>query len=123
MSSKKGSAEKESFWRLALEEFRTSGLSVRAFCTREGLSEASFYAWRRRLQQRDTQRPVVPGSSELVPVKIVAPKNILATDSGASSTQPLELTTPTGFSLRFPANLQPQQLTAVLQAIDGVDRC
>ena len=120
MSRKKGSAEKESFWRLVMEEFRTSGLSVRAFCAREGLSEPSFYAWRRKLQQRENQRPVAPGPSELVPVKIIK-----AADSEASdvSAPPLELITPTGFSLRFPANLQPRELTAVLQAIDGVDRC
>ena len=121
MSRKKGSAEKESFWRLAMEEFRTSGLSVRAFCAREGLSEPSFYAWRRKLQQRDTQRPAASGPSELVPVKIIKAVDCEASDLSASP--PLELITPTGFSLRFPANLPPRELTAVLQAIDGVDRC
>ena len=47
------SNEKEEFWRLVIEEQGASGLSVRAFCEREGVSEPSFYAWRKRLRDRD----------------------------------------------------------------------
>src|SRR5262245_7956986 len=46
---------KEWFWRRMLRQWQRSGLSVRAFCEEAGLSQASFYAWRRTLAQRDTQ--------------------------------------------------------------------
>jgi transposase-like protein len=49
--------EREAFWRLAVSEQRASGLSVRAFCRREGLSDASLYAWRRRLAEREVTEP------------------------------------------------------------------
>jgi len=37
------------FWPMALEARRESGLSVAAFCRQEGLSEAAYYYWRRKL--------------------------------------------------------------------------
>lgn len=43
---------KERFWRQTLKRWRSSGLTVRAFCALEGLSEANFYAWRRVLAER-----------------------------------------------------------------------
>lgn len=36
-------------WRERLERWRSSGLSIRAFCRREGIGEPGFYAWRKRL--------------------------------------------------------------------------
>jgi hypothetical protein len=58
-------ARKEQQWRGWIERWRGSGLSVRAFCARHGLSQPSFYAWRRELQRRPT--PV----AAFVPVRVV----------------------------------------------------
>lgn len=38
------------FWQLVWEAHGQSGLSVAAFCRQEGLSEAAYYYWRRKLQ-------------------------------------------------------------------------
>jgi transposase-like protein len=46
--------DRRAFWELAMGEQKSSGLSVRAFCRREGLGEASFYSWRRRLSERES---------------------------------------------------------------------
>ncbi len=40
---------KERRWRRVVRDWQASGLSVRQFCRRQGLSEPSFYAWRREL--------------------------------------------------------------------------
>ena len=45
--------ERERVWRGVVDRQRLSGLSVREFCRRELVSEASFYAWRRELLRRD----------------------------------------------------------------------
>jgi len=37
-------------WREVMRRFDASAASVQAFCSREGLSAASFYRWRERLQ-------------------------------------------------------------------------
>lgn len=46
MLNRNGASEKEEFWRLAVDEWRESGLKIRAFCKREQLSEPAFYSWR-----------------------------------------------------------------------------
>jgi hypothetical protein len=56
MARRQRDPAKEKFWRRALARFRSSGLSVRAFCDRELLSEPSFYAWRAELARRDQQQ-------------------------------------------------------------------
>jgi len=38
-----------------LRLWQRSGLSVRAFCEQQDLSQPSFYAWRRTLAERDAQ--------------------------------------------------------------------
>jgi len=48
--------DQEQFWRMALETWQASGLSVRQFCSNEGLSEPSFYIWRKKLTGGDTQQ-------------------------------------------------------------------
>lgn len=54
---------KERGWRDLVKRQAASGLSVRAFCQREGLSQASFYGWRRTIGQRDgTQRIQSPSA-------------------------------------------------------------
>lgn len=60
MAKWKRDAQRETFWRGALARQRESGLTVRAFCRREGVSEPSFYAWRRVVRERDAERRESP---------------------------------------------------------------
>ena len=46
--SKRGEARE--FWEAAIRLWSESGLSVREFCNLEGLSEHTFYTWRRALR-------------------------------------------------------------------------
>jgi len=57
MANKNRSGEREAFWRDVVARFRTSELSVRAFCRREKLVETAFYFWRRTLAERDGKLP------------------------------------------------------------------
>lgn len=52
-------------WERWLGLWRTSGLTVRAFCRQHGLSEPSFYAWRRTLQPRHRT------TAAFVPVRVL----------------------------------------------------
>ena len=77
------SSSKERFWRTMVEQWRGSGLSVRAFCARRSLSEPSFYAWRRTLQERDAAQV------RFVPVQVVAQQTApAANDTAASADAP-----------------------------------
>jgi hypothetical protein len=44
--------EKERQWQRWIQQWRTSGLTIRAFCLRRGLSQPAFYRWRRVLADR-----------------------------------------------------------------------
>jgi len=50
---RKNDTEQQQFWQMAIETWRSSGLSIRQFCKQEGLSEPSFYSWRKKLTKRD----------------------------------------------------------------------
>jgi transposase-like protein len=44
------SAELWTFWRDRLRRFQSSDLTIAAFCDWEGVSQAAFYVWRKKLQ-------------------------------------------------------------------------
>jgi hypothetical protein len=48
-SSKSKRGETREFWEEAIRLWAESGLPVREFCNREGLTEHTFYSWRRAL--------------------------------------------------------------------------
>lgn len=48
-SSKSKRVETREFWQATIRLWAESHLSVRDFCSREGLTEHTFYSWRRRL--------------------------------------------------------------------------
>jgi transposase-like protein len=49
-------AAKENYWRRLLGRWRQSGLTGRDFCAEHGVSEPSFYSWRREIARRDQQQ-------------------------------------------------------------------
>ena len=49
-------ANKNDQWRERIAEQERSGLSVKQFCKEQGLTEYSFYAWRKRLQETGPMR-------------------------------------------------------------------
>lgn len=46
----KGNTAVRRVWQVRLQRFEECSLSVREFCERESVSQASFYQWRRRLK-------------------------------------------------------------------------
>jgi hypothetical protein len=74
-------------WQQRLQRFTHSGLTVAAFCDREGVSVASFYAWKRRLAADPAPQPPL----RFVPVRVVTPP----------ASAPVELLLPSGLVLRL----------------------
>jgi transposase-like protein len=117
--------DKECFWRRVLQQFQQSGQSVRAFCEAHGLSEQSFYAWRRTIQERDRQstaksrresrsasNPVTGhGRPAFVPVSI------------AASAAPLEVVLRDGCVVRVPAPFDAATLRQLLAVLAEAPSC
>ncbi len=55
-------------WRQRHQRQKCSDLSFAAFCSREGISAAAFYSWKRRLAA--TSRPALPNAPVFVPVDL-----------------------------------------------------
>ena len=92
-------------WQQRLQRFSRSGLTVAAFCDCEGISAASFYAWRRRL------RGDAPADTHFVPVRLVAPPSA-----------PAELLLPSGCVLRLSPDCDLAWVRQLLAAL-GVPPC
>ena len=109
------SAEKASRWREILRRQEKSGVSIRRFCAREGLSEPSFYTWRKRLRVPvENGRPPAVASrrqqpddgSLFVPVKLL------------DNAPALEIIHPLGYRVQLTGEVNPVALRHVIQTLD-----
>jgi len=87
---------KEDFWNKIVREQSGSGLSVRAFCRRRRISEASFYAWRRELMMRQLEGRTGRG-------RPAASKPTFVPVTLADVAAGVELVLPSGVVVRLPA--------------------
>lgn len=101
---------KEHEWRRWFAAWQSSGLKVRAFCARHGLSEQGFYAWRRRLAQRAGERPA------FLPVQIVA-------DEAPAPGSALELVLANGRTVRVAPGFDPATLRELLTVLEEGRPC
>jgi hypothetical protein len=101
---------KEQQWRRWIRQWQQSGLSVRAFCARHHLSQPSFYAWRREIQQRDA------AAGTFVPVQFVP-------DDEPVSSSIFEVVLPGGPTLRVPPRFDAATLRQLLAVLEEVRPC
>lgn len=105
----------EQLWRQRLAQWRRSGLTIRRFCEQHGLSQPSFYAWRRELLRRDSRHaaavaaPTVPPATTFVPVQVVP----------APVPSPLELVLGGGRILRVAPGFDTDTLRRLLATLDA----
>lgn len=74
--AKQSDTDQQQFWMMVLETFKPSGLSVRQFCQQEGLSEPSFYSWRKRLThpRKPDVSPEPPKQESFIQVSVPHPE-------------------------------------------------
>ena len=77
-------------WRETLARFAESGLSVRAFCVREGISDSSLNRWRQRLHDSAARRPAAKQGAMVARGGFVD-LGTLSTPAGASKSERIEL--------------------------------
>lgn len=120
MSKQNSETDQRQFWQMAIETWQSSGLPVRQFCKQEGLSEPSFYCWRRKLAQKaDTEanadkKPTskVAGSSDFIEVSIPESKS-----AG------LELILTSGGVLRISPSFDSKTLSGVISVLHEAGLC
>ena len=115
--ARKKSEGRETLWRGILRRQAESGLSIRRFCAGEGISEPSFYAWRKKLRagrHDDTRTRQPRGREEAVSddARLFVPLKLL--DSAAT----LEIVHPFGCRIQVTGEVNPVALRQVIEALD-----
>jgi transposase len=115
---------REKFRRRAIRQQQRSGLTVRAFCLREGVKEGAFRWWRQALTRRDREVVAttqadregepIEAAPAFLPVRLV--------DLEAASPHPappIEIVLPTGPTVRVLSGFDPRTLGQVLAVLEG----
>jgi hypothetical protein len=102
---------RELAWRQRLRRQPSSGLSIPAFCAREGVSTVSFYAWKRRLTPRSL--PACPEPPRFVPLQLDS--HLHRTDLLHGGGVEIEL--PHQVRLHFDSPPEPEWLGRVVAAL------
>jgi len=98
-------------WRERLERQSHGKYSVAEFCRREGVSQPSFYHWRKRLgglrrRQRGTPKARPASKPQFLPVEV--PSSLLTTG--------VRIELPGGAVVRLPQDVSVEIVTAAVQA-------
>ena len=97
----------EPFWLDLITRWKTSGQSVAAFCAARGVSQASFYTWRKRLVARGK----APTASDPSPPSFAAVRVVPGI--------PVEVVLPTGVVVRVLAGSDPGAVSRLVAALGG----
>ena len=99
-----------------LERQKESGLSVKSFCTNEGLAPSTFFYWHKKLRKESTD-------GRFIPLLVRAPGSALYPASGqrpapGMDNTPLEITYPNGTTLRIRQTLDFAGLRSLVSLLD-----
>ena len=125
--AKRASQERRRFWQRLIRRQPASGLNIARFCERAGVSQNSFFVWKRRLRSTDQggksssqerltsssrrncrRKRSATKSMSLVPVRLVADVDHRPMTSGL-----MEIAWPDGIVLRVPAGCSSDMLREV----------
>ena len=101
-------------WLQRIQRQASSGLSMAAFCRREGLSPRLFYAWRGRLKARSHSTPLDP------PLFVPLCPDSRPQQAGPVCGLGIEMELPHEVRLRFDALPEPEWLGRVVAALAGL---
>lgn len=96
----------EAIWRERVERLENSGMSVRDFAAREGLSRQSLYNWKKRVERVEPKN--VKRVAALVPVRV------------GSTAPPFEVVVEAGrVIVRVPPDFDESALARLLDVLEG----
>ncbi len=117
---------REKLWRATIRHHQESGLSVRAFCEREGLKDGNFLRWRRELDRRDREKTsehpksATKESTEPRISPVFLPVQVVAADRLPSRlAPPIEIVLDGGPTVRVPTGFDPRTLGDILAVLGG----
>ncbi len=125
---------KERFWRRAIARWGKCDLNVREFCGQEGLSQASFYWWRRELAKRDQRRQESTptrragrssaktrsnGSGRSRTLPAFVPVRVLSDTSAMLAANTIEIALRSGHQVRVGTDVNAAALAQIVAVLEG----
>ena len=107
-------ADQIEFWKMVLQTFKSSNLSIHQFCKQEGLPEWAFYSWRRKLTGRQPQKSASEKTTPDNPVFIEVP---------IINQRPLEFVLKSGHILKIPSGIDQGTINKVFSALKETLLC
>lgn len=104
--AKRSPSDREQFWRDLIERQQHSGQSIREFCDWKGVSQPSFYSWRKRLQSANAT-----ARSKFVPVQVLS-------EEAAAAPGRIEIVLDDGRCIRVGPGFDRQALEDVLSVLE-----
>jgi len=103
--------EKAAYWRQQIDRFQASGLSVKNYCTREGIAVGTLHYWRKRFAVGAVEpRPMVHGTEGFLPVTVAPARPPVA---------PVEIHLLSGRRLKLTAPLDADWLHTLVRVLDS----
>jgi hypothetical protein len=109
-------ANRENTWRQRHQRQIASGLSVAAFCERECISAAAFYAWKKRLAV--PALPALPEPPVFVPVDLDFPPRY----ASSLLSNGVEVELPQLVRVRLDTMPEPEWLCRIVAALSSLPR-
>jgi hypothetical protein len=101
-----GTISKHEYWEQKLEQWRSSDLSMRAFCRREGISFYGLRYWRDKTQGAQRKRRAVKLSASL--------------GAAVGSSRPIEVVVAERFTVRVPQGFQLSELERIIKSLEAL---
>ncbi|MHC4792225.1 MAG: IS66 family insertion sequence element accessory protein TnpA [Planctomycetota bacterium] len=106
--------ERRQFWQMAIETWQDSGMSISKFCRAEGLSEGTFYNWRKKFNGGHSQPDKQTAKSAAAFIEVAMPKGNHAA---------LELLLSSGNTLRISSTADNKTLSNVISVLRQAGLC
>ena len=110
-------------WQSLLARQRTSGLTIAAFCRKEGVSEGTFYQWQSRLRAKPGSRRPRPKGLRRSNGGVSASSFVEVTSAAPSSTATLEVLCGPAPVIRLTGPVDRSILTEILAAARATTSC
>jgi len=99
-----------------LERQKESGLSVKSFCSNEGIAPSTFFYWQKKLRKGGPDGRFIPLLVR-APGTVACPASAEKPTPGMDNTQ-LEITYPNGATLRIKQTLDLAGLRSLVSLLD-----
>ena len=107
--------DRRQFWQMAFGTHKVSGLTIKQFCKNEGISQAAYYYWRKKL--------AVAGEAVPAKQKDAASAGFIQVSMPEMNPAGLELVLSSGNALRISPGVDYKTLSQVLSVLSEAGLC